>query len=231
MAHRKARLTPFGRLLIVQRVDQLDWTVAKAAKATGVSWVTIHKWVRRTDANARQAFRSGPPAPELSGVLPPRTVMAVLRAPLSNAAPSPGLGPFHAPVHRLRDPLPPRDEPPGSHRRPTGATIGHCKDHPGELAHIDVKKLGMIPEDGVWRKLGRTTASRRMECGASWDEPRPPGGWSVAQAGTNHGHPEGGVWRKLGRTTATKRWGGGYDYQRPAVDDHSRLPYEEVHPR
>jgi len=37
MAHRRARLTPFGRLLIVQRVDELGWTMADAAKAAGVS--------------------------------------------------------------------------------------------------------------------------------------------------------------------------------------------------
>ena len=35
MAHRRARLTPFGRTLIVQRVEELGWTVAEAAKAAG----------------------------------------------------------------------------------------------------------------------------------------------------------------------------------------------------
>jgi len=44
--------------------------------------------------------------------------------------------------------------------RPTGATI-RCKDHPGELVHIDVKKLGRIPEGGGWRKLGRTSGTKR----------------------------------------------------------------------
>ena len=36
MAHPPARLTPFRRLLLVQRVAELGWSVARAAEATGV---------------------------------------------------------------------------------------------------------------------------------------------------------------------------------------------------
>ena len=32
---------------------------------------------------------------------------------------------------------------------------------PGELIHIDVKKLGRIPDGGGWRMHGRTTEARR----------------------------------------------------------------------
>lgn len=31
---------------------------------------------------------------------------------------------------------------------------------PGELVHVDIKKLGRIPDGGGWRKLGRTVGSR-----------------------------------------------------------------------
>ncbi len=47
MAHRKAKLTQFGRLLLVQRVVDLGWTVAQAAEAVGVSRATAYKWLRR----------------------------------------------------------------------------------------------------------------------------------------------------------------------------------------
>jgi transposase-like protein len=47
VAHRGAKLTPFGRLLICERVLDLGWTVAEAAKAAGVSRATAYKWARR----------------------------------------------------------------------------------------------------------------------------------------------------------------------------------------
>jgi hypothetical protein len=40
MAHRNARLTEFGRLLLVQRIIELGWPAAQAAQALGVSRAT-----------------------------------------------------------------------------------------------------------------------------------------------------------------------------------------------
>ncbi len=164
MAHRRARLTPFGRLLIVQRVDQLDWTVAEAAKAAGVSRATAHKWVRRYRCEGEAGLQDRSSRPRhCPGALPPRTVKAVLRKRATLKR-----GPHHlASVLSM-----PRSTVYGILRRhgmsrldhtdrPTGATIRYCKDHPGELVHIDVKKLGRIPEGGGWRKLGRTPATKR----------------------------------------------------------------------
>ncbi len=163
MAHRRARLTQFGRLLIVQRVDQLGWPVSEAAKAAGVSRATAHKWVRRYrgEGEAGLVDRSSRPR-HCPGALPPRTVKAVLnkRATLKR-------GPHHlASVLSM-----PRSTVYGILRRhgmsrldatdrPTGATIRYERDHPGELVHIDVKKLGRIPEGGGWRMLGRSSATK-----------------------------------------------------------------------
>ena len=47
MQHRMAKLTPFGRLLLVQRVENLGWTAVQAAEALGVSRATAYKWLRR----------------------------------------------------------------------------------------------------------------------------------------------------------------------------------------
>jgi hypothetical protein len=47
MAHRRARLTVFGRQLLVDRVETEGWTIARAAEAAGVSRQTATKWVRR----------------------------------------------------------------------------------------------------------------------------------------------------------------------------------------
>ena len=38
--------------------------------------------------------------------------------------------------------------------RPTGVSIRYERNRPGELVHIDVKKLGRIPDGGGWRKRG-----------------------------------------------------------------------------
>jgi transposase-like protein len=47
VAHRTARLNPFGRRLLIDRVLGAGWTVATAAEAQGISRATGHKWVRR----------------------------------------------------------------------------------------------------------------------------------------------------------------------------------------
>jgi hypothetical protein len=37
---------------------------------------------------------------------------------------------------------------------PRGRVV-HRSERPGDLAHLDVKKLGKIPDGGGWRKMGR----------------------------------------------------------------------------
>jgi transposase InsO family protein len=53
--------------------------------------------------------------------------------------------------------------------RPTGTSIRYERDHPGDLVHIDVKKLGRIPPGGGWRMRGR---SRETE---AWKKRHRPG--------------------------------------------------------
>jgi hypothetical protein len=47
--------------------------------------------------------------------------------------------------------------------RPTRAVIRYEKARPGEIVHIDVKKVGRIPAGGGHRMLGRSTTTRRMK--------------------------------------------------------------------
>ncbi len=164
MAHRRARLTPFGRTLIVQRVEELGWTIAEAAKAAGVSRATAHKWVRRfhDEGPAGLIDRSSRPR-TCPGALPPPTVDRILRKRATLKR-----GPHHlGAVLGL-----PRSTVYGVLRRhgmsrldhtdrPTGAPIRYEKDRPGELLHVDVKKLGRIPAGGGWRMLGRQARPNR----------------------------------------------------------------------
>ena len=47
--------------------------------------------------------------------------------------------------------------------RPTRVPLRYERSRPGELLHIDVKKLGRIPDGGGHRMLGRSTATRRAK--------------------------------------------------------------------
>ena len=75
MAHRRAKLTPFGRLLLVQRVEVEGWAVARAAEALGVSRATGYKWIRRHRAEGLAGLEDRSSAPgHRPHALPPSAV-------------------------------------------------------------------------------------------------------------------------------------------------------------
>jgi transposase InsO family protein len=158
MAHRRAKLTVFGRQLLVDRIEVEGWAIAHAAAAAGVSRQTATKWLRRYRELGSDGLEERSSRPHRSPRrLPQETVEAILvtRHEL-------GVGPHRlAPVvevprstigdvlrrhglSRLAD----RD-------RPTGIPIRYVREHPGELLHMDVKKLGRIPDGGGHRFRGR----------------------------------------------------------------------------
>ena len=47
MAHRRAKLTTYGRRVLVDRVMVEGWSVGEAAKAASVSPATVYKWLSR----------------------------------------------------------------------------------------------------------------------------------------------------------------------------------------
>jgi transposase InsO family protein len=175
VAHAMAKLTPLGRAALVERVLVDGWPVVRAAEAMNVSRQTAHKWVRR--------FREEGPAGlvDRSSIarrhpheLSARYVERILRARRKTK---------HGP-HRLAYALGcPRStvygvlRRHGMHRldwmdRPTGRVIRRYeRSRPGELVHIDVKKLGRIPDGGGWRLLGRSTEARRNQR-RTWREGR-----------------------------------------------------------
>ena len=63
MLHRTAKLTPFGRRLLVDRILVEGWAPAIAAETVGVSRATAYKWLRRYRAEglARLEDRSARP--------------------------------------------------------------------------------------------------------------------------------------------------------------------------
>ncbi|WP_328788194.1 MULTISPECIES: IS481 family transposase [unclassified Streptomyces] len=158
MSHRNARLTVFGRRLLVERVVS-GRPVAHVAAEMGISRATAHKWMRRwrTEGEAGLHDRSSRPR-----TTPHRTSAAIearvcdLRRTrkLGPARIGPVLGLPASTVHRILTRH-------GLHRlawidRPTGTPIRRYeRERPGELIHVDVKKLGRIPDGGGHRVLGR----------------------------------------------------------------------------
>ncbi|MBV9934644.1 MAG: IS481 family transposase [Actinobacteria bacterium] len=155
--HGNARLTPVGRLTMVLRIES-GRPVAHVAAEMGISRPTAYKWWRRWQAEGADGLldRSSranscphrtPPAMEAA--------IAELRQVLKLGPVRIGqrLGAPASTVHRVLCRL-------GINRlawmdRPTGQVIRRIvTERPGELVHIDVKKLGRIPEGGGWRVRG-----------------------------------------------------------------------------
>lgn len=171
MSHGNARLNVRGRLLLVERVIGDGRPVSHVAAELGVSRQCAHRWVRRfrdegaagladrssrphrsprkTSADVeervlalRRELRVGPARLAQELELPTRTVGAILRR-------------HRVPRLAECDPL-------------TGVVIRasrssgvrYERERPGELVHMDVKKLGRIPDGGGWRAHGRSEEVR-----------------------------------------------------------------------
>jgi transposase InsO family protein len=164
--HRNARTCPHSRRLLVERVLVEGWSLAAAAEAAGVSERTAWKWVDRFRREGEAGLEDRSSAPKL---VPSRTrpereelilslrelrftspeIAETLGMPLSTVGAvlaRNGLGK----LPRLQP-----DEPANSYERP----------RPGELVHIDVKKLGKIGRPGHRVNADRRTRSR----GIGWE--------------------------------------------------------------
>lgn len=163
MAHGKAKLTPAGRLLLVERIEHQGWPPAHAAEMAGVSRATAYKWLTRwrTEGLAGLHDRSSRPHSMPTRTAPEReTEIVALRRSLRRGPHLLGgrLGLAPSTVHAVLarhglSRLSRMD-------RVTGDIIRYERDHPGELIHVDVKKLGRIPDGGGWRVHGRENGRR-----------------------------------------------------------------------
>lgn len=165
MSHANARLTPAGRLVMVRRIEA-GRPVAHVAAEMGVSRTTAWRWWRRYRELGRAGLVDRPSDPLTH---PRRTAPCVetrvrIARMLSRRGPvwigrHLGLAPstvgrvlarHHTPLLRECDPLT------GELIRARRASPTRYEHpHPGSLIHVDVKKLGRIPEGGGWRAHGR----------------------------------------------------------------------------
>jgi len=180
MGHRNARVNVHGRRLIVHRVRVLGWPVAHAAKAMGISRQCAHRWLARFDAEGDAGLEdrssrplSSPtrtPAPVEERVIAARRELRVGPDRLADATGVPArtisriLRRHQVPYLFECDPLT------GDVIRSSKHTaVRYERDTPGELVHVDVKKIGRIPDGGGWkawgRQIGKTSAQKKARIG------------------------------------------------------------------
>lgn len=171
MSHANARLTVHGRFLLVERVVGDHRPVAHVAKELGVSRQCAHRWVKRFRAEAEAGLldRSSRPhripsrtSPEREdAVIAARTELRCGPARLSHATGVPERTISRILARRGLPPLAVCDPVTGTVIRATRSTaIRYERQSPGELIHVDVKKLGRITDGGGWRAHGRSEEVR-----------------------------------------------------------------------
>lgn len=170
MSHANARLNFRGRCLLVQRVRGDGRPVAHVAKELGVSRQCAHRWVRRFDEEGWDGLHDRSSRPHSH---PTRTPAAVEQRVLHERDTerrgqdwiAAELGVPARTVNRI---LRRHDRPRLSECDPlTGEVIRASKttavryerERPGELVHMDVKKIGRIPPGGGWKAHGRSMGS------------------------------------------------------------------------
>jgi transposase InsO family protein len=158
LMHRNAPLTPEGRRRLVGLIES-GWTVAAAAESMQLSRQCAHKWWRRyvLEGDAGLEDRSSRPrsCPHQTPAHVERRVIALRQSRRVGPARLAGIvGVPRATVYRILVRH-------GMNRlrwmdRSTGRVIRRIEtSRPGELVHIDVKKLAVIPPGGGHKKLGR----------------------------------------------------------------------------
>jgi transposase InsO family protein len=164
--HGNARLTPHGRTLMCRRVREEGWTVAEAAEAAGCSERTCYRWLSRYDAGEAMSDRSSAPhrvpgktSPQLTDLIEQlrrcRKTSVEIAAELGLATSTVCAVLKRLGLNRLS-----RLEPPEPANR-------YCRRHPGELIHIDVKKLGKFAQPGH-RVTGRGKGTHANR-GIGWE--------------------------------------------------------------
>jgi transposase InsO family protein len=171
VSHRNARTTYQGRLLIIERFRG-GWAKAHIASAMGVSRRCVHKWIARFDSEGELGLHDRSSRPHTMPTRTPASVEAQIVAVRRDRR----LGPDdigaqvgvpartvsrvlarHGVAHLRRcDPMT------GEVIRASKTTaVRYERGRPGELVHMDVKKLGRIPDGGGWRAHGRDGVTDR----------------------------------------------------------------------
>ncbi len=170
MSHANAPLTPTGRLRLARCIVDDGWPLRRAADRFNVSVTTAQRWAGRYRQHGKAAMvdRSSRPM-SCPRQLDRRTERRIMGLRVSRR-----WGPARigyrlrlnpATVHKVltRDHAPPlswTDPATGARLRAKPAPRRYEHEAPGDLVHVDVKKLGRIPDGGGHRIHGRAKGNR-----------------------------------------------------------------------
>ena len=166
-AHKNARLTPYSRELMIERIRNRGWTVSRAAEAAGVSERTAYKWLARYRGGGTAALHNARPVPRRLHHRLPQSQITLIEGLRRQRLSGPAI------ARRL-----------ALARSTVGAILRRCglgrlknleerlpvrryeRKNPGELIHLDTKKLGRIVRVGHRITGSRTGQASR---GAGWE--------------------------------------------------------------
>jgi transposase InsO family protein len=204
--HANAPLTETGRLRLARCIVEDGWPPPQAAERFQVAPTTARRWADRyrTEGEAGMADHSSRPhhSPHRTPTRTERRIINLRVQRRWGPARIAGLLGMHAStVHRIltRYHL---ARLTGLDRATSQVIRRYERARPGELVHVDIKKLGNIPDGGGHKVHGRSIGTRHRS--AHRDPAQPP---------IVHGRPNLG-----------------YSYLHNAIDDHSRLAYTEILP-
>ena len=176
VTHARAALNPAGRLKIAQLVVDDGWAQSRVAERFQVARGTVSKWVSRYRAEGSAGLEDRSSRPLRSpNQTPPRMERRIVALRVSRR-----WGP-HRIAYHLHLPQSTVSKVLARYRVPllghidlnTGVRVRKPKaaryerENPGDLVHVDVKKLGRIPDGGGHRTLGRS-AGRKNRCQAGY---------------------------------------------------------------
>jgi transposase InsO family protein len=167
--HANSPLSELGRLRLARCVVEDGWALRRAAERFGVSPTTAARWAARYRAHGRAGMGDRSSRPHRS---PRQTHIEVVRKVL-HLRRSRGWGPARIgphlalPVSTVAKILTrqgcPRlaDTDLATRQAVRRAVRRYERDAPGDLVHVDIKKLGRIPDGGGWRINGRNRRPNR----------------------------------------------------------------------
>ena len=164
--HKNARLTPYGRERLVRLIES-GTPFCQAGRVCGCSAKTASKWYQRFEKDGVAGLSDRPSRPNvLRNPTPRQTVERIItlrRQRLTGAhiAARTGVSPAtvsrvlrRAGLSRLRD------------LEPAQPVVRYERDHPGDLIHLDIKKLGKF--DTVGHRITRDPQQGKTR-GAGWE--------------------------------------------------------------
>lgn len=165
-SHKHARLTYARRLEMAQQMTEMNWSASEAAAAHGVTAATARKWLGRYLAAGEAALvdASSRPARSPRAIDPAKALLIVelRRRRITQARIARSVGVSESTVSRV---LARAGLSKLSDLAPAEPVVRYEHEQPGDLLHIDTKKLGRIE-----RPSHRVTGNRRDSVtGAGWE--------------------------------------------------------------